>query len=335
MGSYMSKGLTRDQCLAIVSLSKNQYYYKQKGTKPGRTPTQTTRWRDPNTLISYEVDNIEVIQKIIEIKLNPDHTNWYRMIAVTLAIWGYYINHKKVYRLMQSYVLLEPPRKRTGRNFVQYRRIIPQGPLRVIEMDIKYIWIYEIRKYAKILTVLDTFTRYVLDWSVGYTMKSKQIQASWEYVVASYLQPSGLLTKPIDIEVRNDNAKQFSSNLMTQFFQENHINQVFTHPYTPEENGHVESFHDILGSALKRDKFYNLPMLEQRLERFYTCYNNDRSHSGTRGIPPSKFWALYDLNKIDMIKIDERQVKFKLNVAYQDILTLPHIHQYDYRGIRA
>ena len=90
----------------------------------------------------YEVDNVEVVHKIVEIKLDPDHTNWYRMIAVTLAILGYYINHKKVYRLMQAYVLLEQARKRVGRNFVQYRRIIPQGPLRVIEMDIKYIWIY-------------------------------------------------------------------------------------------------------------------------------------------------------------------------------------------------
>jgi transposase InsO family protein len=331
----MGKGLKRDQCLEIVGLSKNQFYYTSKGTKPGPTPTATTRWRDPNTLISYEVDNVEVVQKIIEIKLNPDHTNWYRMIAVTLAIRGYYINHKKVYRLMQSYVLLEPPRKKTGRNFVQYRRVIPEGPLRVIEMDIKYIWIYEIRKYAMVLTVLDTFTRYVLDWSVGYSMKKEQVQEVWEYVVASYLQPRGFLTEAIDIEVRNDNGKQFSSHLITQFFKENKIHQVFTHPYTPEENGHVESFHDILGLALKKDKFRSLSMLEQRLERFYTCYNNDRSHSGTRGVPPSKFWALCDMDKIDVIPLEKRKVKFQLNVAYQDILTLPNIHRYDYRGIRA
>ena len=64
-------------------------------------------------------------------------------------------------------------------------------------------------------------------------------------------------------------------------------------------------------------------MLEQRLEQFYTCYNNDRSHSGTLGIPPAKFWALYDMNKIEMIKLDQRKVKFELKVALQDILTLP------------
>jgi hypothetical protein len=30
-----------------------------------------------------------------------------------------------------------------------------------------------------------------------------------------------------------------------EFFVENHLNQVFTHPYTTQENGHIESFHAI------------------------------------------------------------------------------------------
>ena len=138
----MGQGLRRDPCLEIVGITKNQLYYKLKGTKPGQAVSTTTAWRDPATLIHYQVDNKDVVQKIVEIKLNPDHTNWYRMIAVTLAIMGYYINHKKVYRLMQAYVLLEPPRKKTGRNFIQYRRVVPKGPLRVIEMDIKQLWIH-------------------------------------------------------------------------------------------------------------------------------------------------------------------------------------------------
>ena len=61
------------------------------------------------------------------------------------------------------------------------------------------------------------------------------------------------------------------------------------------ENGHVESFHNILGTSLKREKFTSLKELEERLEKFYTSYNNDRSHSGTKGVPPSKFWALFEL----------------------------------------
>lgn len=331
----MSQGLTRDVCLDIVGLTKNQFYYKLKGTASGPGASLTTTWRDPCTLIKYEVDNVDVVHKIVEIKLNPDHTNWYRMIAVTLAILGYYINHKKVYRLMQKYVLLEPARKKTGRKFVKFRRIIPEGPLRIIEMDIKYLWIYGTRKYAFVLTILDTYTRYVLHWEVGYTMKSEQVERAWEFVIAQYMQPHKVALTDVQIEVRNDNGRQFNNKLMTRFFQENQIHQVFTHPYTPEENGHVESFHQILATALKRDQFLSLVQLEQRLETFYMIYNNERSHSGTKGVPPAMFWALHDMGRVELIPLDHRSAKIKLNVVYQDILTLPEINKYQYRAIRA
>ncbi len=327
----MHQGLSRDKCLEIVGLTKNQFYYEGTGTKPGRGASTTTTWRDSKTLLKYEVDNEDVINKIVEMKLYSNQTNWYRMLTRALQIQGYYINHKKVYRLMKEYGLLEEARKKTGRDFVKFRRVTPDGPLRVLEMDIKYVWIHGRGKYAYILTVIDTFSRYVLDWAAGYTMRSEQVKEVWEYVIANYFQPSGLLSEGVEIEVRNDNGKQFCSNLIIDFFKENEFHQVFTHPYTPEENGHVESFHDTLGKALELDYFANLTELEKRLQAFYTFYNNERSHSGTIGVPPSKFWALFENNQIEVLPLKKRKVKFKLKVAYQDILTLPNIDKYQYQ----
>lgn len=68
---------------------------------------------------------------------------------------------------MFLHMLLEDPRKQTGRNFVTYGRVAPKKPLRLIEMDIKYFWIHGTRKYAFVLTILDTFTRYVLSWDMA------------------------------------------------------------------------------------------------------------------------------------------------------------------------
>ncbi len=331
----MGLGLKRDDCLALVDLTKHQYYYDLKGKKPGRQPSMTTKWRDPNTLVVSEVDNLEVVSKIVEIKLHPDHTNWYRMITANLGIMGYYINHKKVYRLMQSYVLLESPKRPKGRNFVKYRRIIPKGPLRVMEIDIKYVWIYGANRYAKVLTIIDTFTRYALHWSVGFSMKSTQIKSAMEWVIVKYFQPASLLDLEIEVELRNDNEKVFAAELVQSFLKENHINQVFTHPYTPEENGHIESFHSILSNALKHDRFSNLKGLEDRLHRFYPCYNNDRTHSATKGVPPAKFWSLFELGQVEIIPLEKKKVRIELKVAYQDILTIPGINKYQYRAIGA
>jgi transposase InsO family protein len=333
----MSAGLTRDTCLAIVGLMRNQFYYQSKGTQPGRRKSKSTIWRDPNTLEEHEIDNADVVKKIVEIKVDPDRANWYRLITLSLKIMGYYINHKKVYRLMYEYLLLEDKRNRTGREFVKYRRVTPSGPLRVLEVDIKYFWIHEKRRYAYVLTIIDTFTRYSLHWSVGYSMKSEQVKKSWEYVVAEYLQPAGILSSEVEIDVvvRSDNGKQFNSEIMTNFFLLNNIRHEFTRPYTPEENGHIESFHGILGKALKNEIYSSLADLEKRLIRFYECYNNDRSHSGTKGVPPAKFWAMFDQGQVQVIYLKNRAQKFKLKVAYQDILRLPDINKYEYRVNRA
>lgn len=234
---------------------------------------------------------------------------------------------------MSSYSLLEQARKRTGRKFVKYRRVAPTRPFEILEMDIKYFWIHRHRRYAFVLTVIDTFTRYVLNWSVGFSMKSEQVKRVWEYIIAEYLQQAKLNNKAIDIEVRSDNGKQFNSHLIIKFFSDNYMDQVFTHPYTPEENGHIESFHNTLGKALRNDIFNSLNQLENRLKKFYTCYNNERSHSSLKGVAPSKFWRLYELDQIEIIPLEKRKHKFELRVALQDVMTLPNINKHDYRVI--
>ena len=330
---YIHFGLKRAVCLKITGLKVNQLYYRSNGRKAGRQPSQFTLWRDPETMIEGLVSNDVVVQKIIEIKLNPDLSNWYRLITCHLKVRGYYINHKKVYRLMSSYSLMEKARKRTGRNFVKYRRVSPTKPLQILEMDIKYFWIHQHRRYAFVLTILDTFTRYVLNWSVGFSMKSEQVKRAWEYIIAEFLQEEKLRNKTVEVEVRSDNGKQFNSHLIINFFKDNYMNQVFTHPYTPEENGHVESFHNTLGKALRHDIFNSVNQLEKRLKKFYTCYNNERSHSSLKGVAPSKFWRLYELDEIEIIPLEKRKHKINLLRPLQDILTLPNICKHDYRAI--
>lgn len=325
----MHKGLQRDLCLAIVGITKDQFYYNQQGTRPGPLPSLITKWRDPNSLINYEVDNLWVIQKIVEIKLDPDQANGYRLISLRLKILGFYINHKKVYRLMKEHHLLEQAIKSVGRKFVKYRRVCPSKPLETLEMDIKYVWVHDKRRYAYILTVIDTFTRYVLDWSVGYSMRSEQVKAVWERLIANHLQILRQKEASINIEVRTDNGKQFCSATILQFFRDNELNQVFTHPYTPEENGHIESFHKTLGKSLENNYFSSLLSVENRLKKFYKTYNNIRSHGSILGLSPSKFWTLFEKNKIEVIPLEKRRQKFKLKIAYQDVLTMSNIDKYD------
>jgi transposase InsO family protein len=98
------------------------------------------------------VDNQEVVEQIKDIKKDPDTDYGYRKITFALVLLGYKTNHKKVYRLMRENQLLKEKNKKALREFVKYRIAIPQFPLQVLEMDIKFVWVEQGKRHAFILT---------------------------------------------------------------------------------------------------------------------------------------------------------------------------------------
>ena len=121
---------------------------------------------------------------------------------------------------------------------------------------------------------------------------------------------------------------------MQSYFDENYLNQVFTHPYSPEENGHVESFHKTLEQSLKHNYFSNLLDLLKRLDHFYITYNNKRSHGSVAGLCSSHFWSLWENGQIKMKTYEKKKATFRLLIPYQDILDEEYIADYNYRVMR-
>lgn len=263
--------------------------------------------------------NDEVIGQIKQVKSNLDTDYGYHTMTYQLKHMAFIINHKKVYRLMKEAQLLKEQHKKKDKQYVQYRKVTPTRPLEVLEMDIKYVWILENRRYAFILTIIDTFTRKVLGRKVAFEMKSHHIKQTWEVVIVDHLQPADLLSKKLHVEVRNDNGPQMASKIIRQFFRENHLNQVFTHPYTPQENGHIESFHNILGKSLGTSAFWSMDELMQRLDIFYDNYNNLRLHGSLAYLSPNTFLEQWEKGNIQRQQMKHRKVKFKLLIPYHQL----------------
>jgi putative transposase len=302
----------------LLEISRHQYYYRPKSGSRGRKKSSCTT-RCTGEGLTVQCGNGEVVERIKEVQSNPDTDYGYRKMTFQLLILGFFINHKKVYRLMKTAQLLKARHKGSDKQYVQFRKVNPEGPLEVLEMDIKQVWIASDRRYAYILTVMDTFTRAALYWGVGYHMKKGQVKAAWEEIIITYLQPADLLSRGVHIELRNDNGPQFVAILIQEFFRENYINQVFTHPYTPQENGHVESFHNILNQAVGNQAFWSMGELEGRLETFYDSYNNRRIHASIAYLWPMKFWELWNEGKITRVEKGKNKVKFTLDIPYQNI----------------
>ena len=281
----------------------------------GRKPSENTlQLLDDGQAI--EVDNGVVLDQVINIKTNPETDYGYKAMTAALMLLGYIINHKKVYRMMFEYQLLQDARKRNRRNYVKYAMVQPARPLEVLEMDIKFQWVMEHSRYAFILTVIDCFTRKVLKWTVAYSIKQDAVKRLWEGVIVEYLQPNELLSKGLTVQIRNDNDSRFAAKSVQKYFQDNHIEQLFTHPYTPQENGHVESFHAILGRSLSAKEYATINDLEKHLEYFYKIYNHVRLHGSLDHLSPDRFWRLWNKGMIKTI--------VKSNGKHKHQLIIPH-----------
>ena len=166
---------------------------------------------------------------------------------------------------------------------------MPVQPLTLLEMDIKMIWVEERQRYAFVLTILDTFTRMALYWEVAYRMQWEAIRKAWQWVFEHHLQPADMLAKGLEIEVRS-------------------------------ENGHVESFHAILSTALRHEHFWTLQQLEARLLLFYHKYNQQRVHSSIAYLPPMIFWQAWQLGLIQTRQGKRKKTIFLLKVPRYQLL---------------
>jgi len=316
----MAQGIIRDRALDQCGITKNQFYHKPSHKKRGRKATRTTNLQTEEGV--REVKNSEVVKQIVNHLKDPLNKEGYQRMTGVLQLLGYYINHKKVYRLMKTNQLLCAPKPRESKRYVKYRILSPEGPLRLLEVDIKYAWIEGESRHVYILTIIDVFTRAILYWKVDRQMKQKAVEQAWSYVIENHLEPHQMYGWELNIEVRSDNGPQFSAKKLKIFLEENHLIQTFTHPYTPQENGHIESFHSILGDYLDDKYFENLDDLDEKLITFYDHYNNNRVHGSTLNLPPKLFWEQWNLGNVERKVIDEklRRVKFKLLVSRQELL---------------
>ncbi len=321
---YINKGLTRSECLAVCGISKHDLYYKPLSGKVGRKGSLMTKKLENGVWV--EVANEVVVAAIKDRLKDPLCDYGHRKMESELQHIGYLINHKKVFRLMALHRLLKQRIVKPKKNYAQYRILTPEAPLTLIEMDIKQIWLSAEQKKAFILTLIDVFTRVTLHWRVGYYMRQEEVEESLSALIEDHLIPHQTFSWEISIEIRSDNGPQFCANSIINFMAQNGFNQTFTHPYTPQENGHIESFHSILSSAIQFENFKDLDQLTKRLEIFYDNYNERRLHGSIANLPPNVFWRLWVKNlitrKVKVKKGNRKDVTFKLRIPRYEV----HLH---------
>ena len=282
INQFKSQVPVRDLC-HWTQVPRSLYYYKPSGGVKGIRPTTHTVMTD-GTL----VENERVVEEI-KVILSGDFVCYgYRKVAVELQEKQYVINRKKVYRLMdQSNLLLGKVIKTQGkRQWVKHRKITADRPMEYICLDIKYVWVHGEQRHYYLLTVIDVFTRMVLDWILQPSIR--------QFDVIRLLRRLDLEHSLRGVNVRNDNGSQFIAHKVRFFLRSSEASQEFTHVATPEENSYIEAYHSLFErEVVQRFEFSSYYEAMLTTAAYVKFYNNRRLHGSLGYKTPQRVWDEY------------------------------------------
>ncbi len=265
--------------LSWVNLSGSVYYYKNRDGKRGAKPSTHTYKLDGSM-----VENQVVIEEIKDIISQEFCCYGYENVTGELRKLDYYINEKKVYRLMDEQNLLLGKVIRTSgkRRFVQHRKISATYPMEYLCLDIKYIYVHGDKRNYYLLTILDVFSRKTVDQIFQKSIRQMDVINAFRRIQQEY----GIK----GVTIRNDNGSQFIANSVKQYLRAAEANQEFTHIATPEENSYIEAFHSIVQrEVVDRYEFDSFYHAKHTLAAHRSWYDNRRNHRIIGMIPREKW----------------------------------------------
>lgn len=285
MHKYREKVPVRELC-QWTDFSRSNFYYKPTDGKKGIRPSINTLKQD-GTIVS----NAEVVEDIKKILSGEFVCYGYQNVTAELKSLDYIINHKKVYRLMdESQLLLGKVIKTQGkREWVKFRKINASKPMEYLCWDIKYVWVPNERKNYYLLSLMDVYSRRILDWIFQSSVRKIDVIKMISRIDIAH----GLK----GVTVRNDNGSQFIANKVRHYLRTLDARQEFTHIATPEENSYIEAFHSIFErEVIQRFELASFYEAKLTISAYMNFYNNKRRHGSLGRITPMKKWDEYQVS---------------------------------------
>lgn len=296
----------------LLKFPRSSYYYKPHPGPRGIKPSTTTLCK------GEAVSNEVVVEKIRSILSGPYTAYGYHQTTDELREWGYTINDKKVYRLMdENHLLLGKKIKTKGkREFVKFRRIEVKRPLEHLCLDIKYIWVQGEGRWYYQLSIMDVYSRFILIWILQRSVRQND--------VVDMMRKLHLMYNLKSVTIRNDNGSQFIAHKVRDYLKQLEARQEFTHVATPEENSYIESFHSIMQRELiDRHQFDSYYEAKLHMEKYMWWYNYYRRHERIGNVTPCKKWAqgmtgatIKQLKKADEMLVSRPAISAVMKVNY-------------------
>ncbi len=264
VAKQLYKQLSLRKSLEYAGTSRCVWYYTPKG-RPDK-------------------DDEKIIAAIHDIAKTRPTYGTRRMAAQISRNTGIAVNRKQIQRIYRKIGWIEP--QKTKNDIIRTRRKLfkPEAPNQLWELDITYAkcgvdgWCYS-------FNVIDCYTR---EW-ISYAF---DVNATRDVAIDS-LTNAVAKAKPdcSKLRIRTDNGVQYTSHDFRKAVSALGIGKhEFIWKNTPEQNGHVESFHKTLKKEyIWPHEFENYQAAEPVLTAAFDDYNTARIHSALKYLTPTEF----------------------------------------------
>jgi transposase InsO family protein len=265
----MTGFMSLNKSLSYSGVSKAKWYYSKK---PRDIPV------DP--LISKIVQEIGTARPTYGTR---------RMAAAASRELQTAINRKQVQRIYRKLGWIEPAKSKNEIIRSNKKLLKPTVPHQLWETDMTYIWC-GIDGWCYLFNAVDTFTR---KW-VGYSFDvSASKDAAVQCVINAIASEKPDCSKLV---IRTDNGSQYISQKFRESIQILGARQEFIYYHTPQQNGHVESFHKTLKKEyIWPHEFANYQSAEIIIANAFLDYNYSRIHSALGYITPNEFTKSWEM----------------------------------------
>lgn len=266
-------GLSLRKALSYADCSRKMYYHHHHHHQ-----------QKPRDNIQFDQ---QVLEKTKEIAVQRPSYGTRRMAAMLERELGIPINRKRVQRIFRKLGYSTTP-SRTKREIIRSKEkpVKATRPNEVWEVDMTYIWC-GIDGWGYLFNVFDVYTR---EW-VAYCFDLSAVKENAIISVENALVSHGGVV-PEKLTIRADNGSQYTSNAFRKSMSVLGLKLEHIAVNTPEQNGHIESFH----KSLKKEyiwtmDFQDYQQAEAAIKGAFVDYNQNRIHSSLGYVTPYEFIA--------------------------------------------
>ncbi len=307
--SHLPAGRT----LALLGVTRSTFYRWYDRWREGGPEALRDRPSRANRVWNKIPDAVQT--QIVELALEAPELSP-RELAVRFTDENkYFVSESSVYRLLKARNLITSPAYIVMKAANEFKDKTTT-PNQLWQTDFTYLKIVGWGWYY-LSTILDDFSRFIVAWRLGPTMRTADVTATLEQALTF----AGLEHATQRPKLLSDNGASYISSELAGWLEERAMTHIRGAPFHPQTQGKIERWHQTLKNRILLEHAYMPGDLEERIETFVTHYNYNRFHESLNNLTPADVYygrgdaILEERRRIKRVTIANRRLQHRLQAA--------------------